>query len=70
MLPGFYVRHKNYKRSFGLVVAYHHDFGFPTQVLVLWSKQPSNQTDEDVRYFQQKLAKALKIPPNMLGFSP
>jgi hypothetical protein len=66
VLPGFYVKHKKFERSFGLVVGMVHDFGYPTQVMVLWSKQPSS-IDEDVEYFQQKLYAALKIPPSMLG---
>lgn len=70
VLPGFYVKHKKYEHSFGIVVAWHHTFGHPTQVMVLWSKQPHSQTDEDVKYFQQKLARALKLPPNVLGFAP
>jgi hypothetical protein len=64
--PGFYVRHRKSENSFGLVIGYLHEFGWPTQVLVLWSCQPWEQTD--IEYLRQKLAAAVKIPSSMLGF--
>jgi hypothetical protein len=69
VLPGYYVRHRGFPNSFGLVVSYVHTFGHPTQVMVLWSKSPTPE-NEDFSHIQQLLATAVGIPPAFLGFEP
>jgi hypothetical protein len=44
VLPGYYVMRREVKLSFGLVVSRVHTFGYPTQVLVLWSQSPGDGT--------------------------
>lgn len=60
-LPGVIVKHIRDEASCGMIVA-----RVGTELCILWSVQP----DEDVVYFRQKLFKALKIPPVMLGYKP
>jgi hypothetical protein len=68
VLPGFYVRHRQFEHSFGLVVAWHHTFCHPTQVMVLWSRQPGDLTDVDIDYARKRLFAAIKVPPAFMGY--
>jgi hypothetical protein len=67
VLPGYYVRHRLFPNSFGIVVSYVPVFCHSTQILVLWSQPPTHH-NEALASLQQKLSATLKIPLEYLGF--
>lgn len=64
-VPGEFIEHKwKDHAGKGMLVANGDDY-----IIVLWSDEPRVTDDADVKYVQQKLAFALKLPPTVLGLN-